>query len=296
MKFYNKLIGLTMVVIMMFSVAACGGGNGGNEGGEVSQQQSTAPTPEEIVKAAEEKMQEATSVESNMTMDMVMTSQGQTVNMKTNMDMISFTDPMKLKMDMTIDMGEQLGGTQMMQFYADETDGNMTMYMNMMGSWYKQNVPEEQLAQYDTKENLSTYLDNSTGFTEAGTEQVNGEDATKYDGVITGSQMNEVLKASGALDDLEPMLAGTDLDASTIYEDLPDITMSIWINAEQYPVKYEMDMTAMMQGLMDKVMATAQQEQALTVDAMKISMTNKNFNNAADFEIPEEAKNATQAQ
>ena len=294
MKFYNKLIGLTMVVIMMFSVAACGGGNGGNEGGEVSQQQSTAPTPEEIVKAAEEKMQEATSVESNMTMDMVMTSQGQTVNMKTNMDMISFTDPMKLKMDMTIDMGEQLGGTQMMQFYADETDGNMTMYMNMMGSWYKQNVPEEQLAQYDTKENLSTYLDNSTGFTEAGTEQVNGEDATKYDGVITGSQMNEVLKASGALDDLEPMLAGTDLDASTIYEDLPDITMSIWINAEQYPVKYEMDMTAMMQGLMDKVMATAQQEQALTVDTMKISMTNKNFNNAADFEIPEEAKNATE--
>ena len=296
MKFYKKLIFLSMVVIMMFSVAACGGSNGGNEGGEVSQQQSTAPTPEEIVKAAEEKMQEATSVESNMTMDMVMTSQGQTVNMKTNMDMISFTDPMKLKMDMTIDMGEQLGGTQMMQFYADETDGNMTMYMNMMGSWYKQNVPEEQLAQYDTKENLSTYLDNSTGFTEAGTEQVNGEDATKYDGVITGSQMNEVLKASGALDDLEPMLAGTDLDASTIYEDLPDITMSIWINAEQYPVKYEMDMTAMMQGLMDKVMATAQQEQALTVDAMKISMTNKNFNNAADFEIPEEAKNATQAQ
>ena len=47
------------------------------------------------------------------------------------MDMISFTDPMKLKMDMTIDMGEQLGGTQMMQFYADETDGNMTMYLNM---------------------------------------------------------------------------------------------------------------------------------------------------------------------
>lgn len=301
MKFYNKLISLTMVVIMMFSVAACGGGNGGNEEGEVSQQQSTAPTPEEIVKAAEEKMQEATSVESNMTMDMVMTSQGQTVNMKTNMDMISFTDPMKLKMDMTIDMGEQLGGTQMMQFYADETDGNMTMYMNMMGSWYKQNVPEEQLAQYDTKENLSTYLDNSTGFTEAGTEQVNGEDATKYDGVITGSQINEVLKASGALDDLEPMLAGTDLDASTLYEDLPDIKMSIWVNAEQYPVKYEMDMTAMMQGLMDKVVAISQQEQQdviipFTVDTMKISMTNKNFNNAADFEIPEEAKNATQAQ
>ena len=60
-------------------------------------------------------------------------------------------------------------------------------------------------------------------------------------------------------------------------------------------------MTAMMQGLMDKVVAISQQEQQdviipFTVDTMKISMTNKNFNNAADFEIPEEAKNATQAQ
>lgn len=295
MKFFDKLISLAMVIVMMFSMAACGGGNGGGEGGETPQE-STAPTPEEVVKAAENNMREATSIESNMTMDMAMTSDGQTVNMKTNMDMISFTDPMKLKMDMTMDMGEQLGGTQTIQFYADETDGAMTMYMNMMGNWYKQNVPEEQLAQYDTKENLSTYLDSSTGFTEAGTEQVNGEDATKYDGVITGSQMNEVLKASGALDDLEPMLAGTDLDAATIYEDLPDIKMSIWINAEQYPVKYEMDMTDMMQGLMSKVMTTAQAEQEITVDAMKISMTNKNFNNAADFEIPEEAKNATQMQ
>ncbi|NDO46648.1 DUF6612 family protein [Clostridium sp. MD294] len=301
MKFYNKLIYFAMAIVMMCSMAACSGGNGDNEGGEVSQQESAALTPEEIVKAAEEKMQEATSVESNMTMDMVMTAEGQTVNMKTNMDMISFTEPMKLKMDMAIDMGEQLGGTQMMQFYADETDGNMTMYINMMDTWYKQVVSEEQLAQYNTKENLSTYLDSSTNVTEVATEQVNGEDATKYDGVITGSQISEVLKASGALDDLEPMFAGTDLDASTLYEDLPDIKMSIWINAEQYPVKYEMDMTTMMQGLMDKVIAISQQEQQdlsipFTVDTMKISMTNKNFNNAADFEIPEEAKNAIQMQ
>lgn len=289
MKFYKKLVSLFVIMAMIFCMAACGNSNS-NEG------DSTALTPEEIVKAAENNMRKATSLESDMTMDMAMTSQGQTVNMKTNMNMISFSEPMKLKMDMTIDMGEQLGGVQTMQFYADETEGNMTMYMNMMGTWYKQAVPEEQLAQYDAKQNLSTYLDSSTGFTESGTEQVNGEDATKYDGVITGSQMNEVLKASGALDDLEPMLAGTDLDASTIYEDLPDIDMSIWVNEEQYPVKYEMDMTAMMQGLMEKIMTTSQQEQQVTVDAMKISMTNKNFNNAADFEIPEEAKNATQTQ
>ena len=289
MKFYKKLVSLFVIMAMIFCMAACGNSNS-NEG------DSTALTPEEIVKAAENNMRKATSLESDMTMDMAMTSQGQTVNMKTNMNMISFSEPMKLKMDMTIDMGEQLGGVQTMQFYADETEGNMTMYMNMMGTWYKQAVPEEQLAQYDAKQNLSTYLDSSTGFTESGTEQVNGEDATKYDGVITGSQMNEVLKASGALDDLEPMLAGTDLDASTIYEDLPDINMSIWVSEEQYPVKYEMDMTAMMQGLMEKIMTTSQQEQQVTVDAMKISMTNKNFNNAADFEIPEEAKNATQTQ
>lgn len=57
-----------------------------------------------------------------------------------------------------------------------------------------------------------------------------------------------------------------------------------------------MDMTDMMQSLMTKVMkaSEATEEQNINVDTMKVSITSKNFNNATDFEIPEEAKNAVE--
>lgn len=290
MKFYKKLIGIVLAMIMVFSVAACGGG------GETPAAKD-GQTPEEIIEQAQSKMRELTSVESEMSMDMGMSMGEESVNIKTKADMVTFTDPMKLKMTMIMDMGEQLGGVQKMEIYAEEVDGNTTMYMNAMDSWYKQAVPAEQLAEYDTQDNLITYLDNSTGLNEAGKEQVNGTEATKYEGVISGSKMKEVLEASGALDDLQPMLAGTDLEASDIYEGLSDIKVSICVDTEGYPVKYEMDMKDMMQGLMDKIAqagGTEGAEQNISVDNFKISITSKNFNNAADFEIPEEAKNATE--
>ncbi len=55
-------------------------------------------------------------------------------------------------------------------------------------------------------------------------------------------------------------------------------------------------MTDMMQSLMTKVMkaSEATEEQNINVDTMKVSITSKNFNNATDFEIPEEAKNAVE--
>ncbi len=290
MKFYKKLIGLALTAVMAISVAACGGG-----GGETPA--ASGQSPEDVVEAAQAKMREITSVESEMVMDMGMSMGEESVNIQTKADMVSFTDPMKLKMTMIMDMGEQLGGVQKMEIYAEEVEGNTTMYMGSMDAWYKQAVPAEQLAEYDTQDNLITYLDNSTGLSEAGTEQVNGADATKYEGVISGDKMKETLEASGALDDLQPMLAGTDLDAADIYNGLSDIKVSICVDAEGYPVKYDMDMKDMMQGLMDKIAQASgadAAEQSISVNDFKISITSKNFNNATDFEIPEEAKNGTE--
>lgn len=56
-----------------------------------------------------------------------------------------------------------------------------------------------------------------------------------------------------------------------------------------------MDMTAIMDGLMGKILETAGGEEAgltMSIPKMTISMTCSNFNSATDFTIPEEAKNA----
>jgi len=290
MKICKKVIGVVMAMLMLFSMAACGSKGEGTptEGGKA--------TPEEAVKAAQAKMQEVKSLESEMIMDMAMSSGEQNLKMKTNANMVTFEDPMKLKMTMIMDVGEELGGIQKMEMYADEVDGNTTLYMNMMDTWYKQSIPAEQLSEYDTQESMDTYLDGSSALKEVGTEQVNGADATRYDGIISGDALKETMETSGALENLRPMLESANMQAEEIYKDLKDISVSIWIDTEGYPVKCEMDMTDMMQSLMTKVMEAsgATEEQNINVDTMKVSITSKNFNNATDFEIPEEAKNAVE--
>ena len=74
-----------------------------------------------------------------------------------------------------------------------------------------------------------------------------------------------------------------------------DLPLTMWIDADGYVVKYEMDMTAMMQNIMTKVfekMDVAAEDMDFTVDKMFISMTLYDFDNVGEIAIPEEAKNA----
>ena len=73
------------------------------------------------------------------------------------------------------------------------------------------------------------------------------------------------------------------------------IPMSIWISNESgYPVKYDMDMTQMMQVIMDSIVAQLAGEEGaeeipeIKIDNISMTMTFSDFNNAEDFEIPAE--------
>ena len=69
--------------------------------------------------------------------------------------------------------------------------------------------------------------------------------------------------------------------------------MSMWISKEDYcPVRYEMDMTGTMQSLFTKLAESVEGGDSLTYDKMLITMTVSNLDNATDFTVPEEAKNA----
>lgn len=287
-KFYKKAIGYILAITMAVSMAAC---NSATTEGETA-----ALTPEEIIQSAETKIQEATSVESEMDMEIVMSMTGQNFSMKTNSIMSAFTEPLKIKMDTTVDIAEL--GSNNVEMYIGQEDGKTMMYTNMMGSWTKQEIPEEQLTPYDTQQSMVRYLDSSTGLKEVGKEEVNAEEATKYEGVIARDTLAETMKSVGATENLEALLAGTDMTSDQLYEGLSDVTVAIWINAEGYPVKYEMDMTEMMQGFMRKVIQTsgvsAQEAAKLDVSTAKLSIINKNINNVTDFEIPEKAILATE--
>ena len=101
--------------------------------------------------------------------------------------------------------------------------------------------------------------------------------------------------STGVLDSLTS--AGLDTSQlESMFQDLGDLPITLWIDeAEYYPVKYEMDMTEMMNSMMSNVLASmGDQAEGVTMEYTKalISMTCSDYNAAADFTIPDEAKAA----
>ncbi|MCQ4727159.1 hypothetical protein NE664_10945 [Anaerotignum faecicola] len=287
MKFKKTLGILAVSAIMAFSAFGCTGSDTSAAGGNAE-----GMTAEDRVKAANEKMAEVTSMDSNMKMEMDMSAGEQAVSTVTDMDITYFMDPLKMKINMTMDMGEL--GSQSMEMYADVVDDVYTMYVNDGTQWLSQEIPAEALGAYDTKEAMMSYLGDPSAYTEVGTEDIDGVSAVKLEGKLSGDELKEAVESSGSLDSLSSL----GLDSATIsglYEDLGEVPIYVWLDAEtNYPVKYEMDMTAVMQKLMDNIMAAAPEaanaEASISFTKFKMSMTCSNFNEATDFEIPAEAK------
>lgn len=278
MKFGKRTAAFALSAALALSLTACGSG--------------TEKTTGDIATALE-KINAVKSLDATMIMEMDMSVMGQTVGTETTMNMSCFNDPMKLKADMSMDMGEI--GSATMNVYAAMDGDNYTVYLYDGSAWTSETVDMSYLQQYDAKESMNLYLESGDDYTQEGTEEINGSTANKFTGVIRGDALEEVLAASGATSSLEGSVG--DLDLAELYSDLGDMPVTVWVDQESgYPVRYSMDMTQLMQGIMEKSMAAVGGEgdasATLTVDKMTVVMDCFNFDNATDFEIPAEALGA----
>lgn len=298
MKKTKRALAALSALTLGLSLTACGGGqqSTGDSGTD-------AMTPTERVAAAEEKMSALTSLSIDMTQDIgmsfAMADQSQELNMTTKMQMDVIQEPLKAKGTMQIDMGEELGGVQDVELYIMSEDDAANVYMQMGGQWIKQSVTEAELGQYDAADSLELYLDSAVDFAEAGTEQIGGADATKFTGVIKGDKLYDVIEESGVLGSLGQ--TGTDVsedELKAMLSELGDLPMSVWINADGYPVQYEMDMSQMIDSIVQNALeaeGAADQGMTMTVSKAAMSLTCSNFNAVDDFELPAEAQNAVAA-
>ena len=288
MKSGKRIAALALGAALTLSMTACGGGTANKE-------DATAK-----IRAASEKVNAVESMEATMVMEMDMTAMGQKVETDTTMDMVCFNDPMKMKADMTMDMGSL--GSVSMSIFAEADGDTYNMYLYDGNTWTSQTATVNMLEQYDAQQSVNLYLDSGAEYISVGTEEINGVTTDKYTGVIRGEAMEEVLKASGATTNLESSLGGM-VDVSDFYSDLGDMPITVWIDQESgYPVRYFMDMTDVMQSIMGKALnaAMGSVEGAegvdvsgmMTVDKVEVTMDCTNYNNAADFEIPAEALGA----
>lgn len=282
----KKMAAGALALTMAASLAACGGGG-----------QGSAPTPgvsaADALAAAQEALAGVTSMSYDMTMKTEMSMNGQTVAMDTTAVADYIVSPLKMKLDMTVGMGDQ--GSVKTTMYVLEEDNNYISYTGMdVGAgmtWVKQELEGmDALAQYDAKAGFSLYMNSGKDFTENGTDTVNGAQAVRYDGVISEQALGEVLEASGAMAQMSSLNLSEE-DMQSMLSSLGDMPVSIWIAQDSgLPVKYEMDMTSVMQNMMNSAMESAGADAAdFEVGNMVLSMTLSNINGVAEIEIPADA-------
>ena len=303
MKMRNKFLALLLAVSMSFSVSACGS-SADNQGEGKPATEDTAKDQEEttdVYAAALEKMKEISSLNGKMNVEMDLNveaaGQKQTMQTVTTMDMSCLYNTTRIKMDMDMDAGE---GTKInMSVYAEMTDdGKYNMYMYDGANWQTQTVEAADIQQYDAAGNMTGYMQESYNFQDAGTEQIDGKDARKYTGVMTGDDMRAAILSTGTLNSLSS-LGIDDSQVETMLKDLGELPITLWIDeTDLYPVKYEMDMSNLLNSLMKGIMESAGEDAegvSLEYTKAKIEMTCSDFNAVSEFSIPEEAKAAAPA-
>lgn len=273
----KKLLAGLLALTLMLGLCACGGPR----------------TPAEVMKKAGENLAKAKSMTFDTMLEMSMSAGSETVDMTISMDGEATTEPVVVHAGMAIDLGAL--GAMEMELYAEQNDDAVTTYISALGQWMKEEAPlDEENAALDAKGDMGSSLALASGLEEVGTETVDGVEATRYDGVITKEHLQEVLKNTGVLDDL-----GDAMDLKKSLEDaaentagLGDIPISIWIDKEaMLPVRYEMDMTEMMQKLMAQALSAVSAEYPM-VSQVKVSMTIGGIDTVEAITIPDEARNA----
>lgn len=287
----KKIAALMMAAVLALSLTACGKD-------AVNEETAETVVAEEVdaYEAAMEKMADVDSMDAQMVMTMNMSvgagGEEQSVESVTTMEMTYFADPVHMKADMTIDMGEL--GSLDQSMYAELTeDGTYMMYVYDSANWQTQTAELGDLEKFDARSNMLSNMDEGNHFEKVGMELVDGVNAYRYEGAVTGEAMRETLLASGTLDSVSALGIGEE-ELEEMVSGLGDIPIVLWIDEESlYPVRYEMDMTEVMDRLMSNMLESlGEQVEGLSMSYQKVEvvMTCFNYNEAADFEIPEEAK------
>ncbi len=289
MKRWRRSGALILAAVLSLSLAACGG---------------SEPTPEEILDQTLQNSQEeleslSASVTAQVDMEIQVGDQTQTMETTTAMDMVCFSDPLKLKAETSMDVGE-LGSFSATVYAQQEGDAYIT-YTDVGGQWFRETASAELLEQYNASAEMNSYLSSTDQWTFQQEEELDGAAVLKFSGTVADSQVSAMLEESGVLDSLGTMqqLGVSAENLQGMLQGLGEITIQMWVDPEIcYPVRYEMDMTQVCNTLTENVLQVledmGQSTDGISIQypQVKMIMTCSDINSAPDFEIPAEALEA----
>lgn len=254
-------------------------------------------TAQEIVEETFDKLYDLNNYEMDLTTNVKMITDGETMDMSMSGQAVVFQNPMKMKMLLNAAIPGVEEEMQLEQYMIQE-EQVITMYQNINDQWFKTVIDDPAMAemmQMDPKENLKLFMDNLVSVEITGQEKVGEKDTVKIDLIASADIFDDVLQDVAG----ESLGLGSDLITSEFFSKIGDMKYTVWIDkATLDTVKCYMDLTENMKNLGAALGEDSSTPEELTgiFENMEISLeyTIYNQNKAADFSIPEETKNAAE--
>lgn len=271
----KKMTALLMSGALMLGLASCG------------TKEEKKATPAEQLGAAVAKLNEAKNMNATSTVNMAMSAAGQTIDLSVEMDMTTFNDPLKTHCEMNMFLAGQEAAQ--IDIYVQQDGEKYQMYLLENNQWLADEIELGEAAKFDAQQSIDLYTESMEDL------KVSEEDkAIRYDGVLKGKAVEDLVKSSGALDNMGP---NVDAEmAKAMLEGLSDLPISVWVDKESgMPTRYYTDMSGVMNGMMEKLAESAGVDASalgVSFDKMDIDVVYSDINAAEDFEIPADGLSA----
>ncbi|MSS63345.1 DUF6612 family protein [Velocimicrobium porci] len=245
-------------------------------------------TAKQILTKSAAATQKVKNYEGTMNLNLKMKASNQTLNMAAKCSMVNFVNPLKSKIKMDIDTG--LMGKIGLTTYMVQDGENITTYILLGDTWYKQTVSAEEAgSKAGVDASAIASLTNSAykNFKVTSTkEKVNDKKVYTLKGSISGKMIKTVIDQAN----LEEVLKSIDPSMdSSVYDTDSKVTIKVWIDQKtMLPLKYSIDMGE----YLESVAKNMKDSGISSVSKYTISFTFKNYNKAKSFTIPAAAKNA----
>ena len=294
----KKVMGMSMALLMGVStVAGCG-----------SKSVTMPEKPADIAKLATERTNALKSYELNGTGNFDLEMMGQEVKLDMDIHAVYFKDPMKMKMDYNIAYGEEKMDCSM--YFMKEEDNYVT-YTCMDDTWTKQTLDPKDETQKKMIEQFES------GVLNIGEEYYNNYTIAEEQPNENEKTLDFTMKMEDLLDLMNKMGLGDSATAENssmasaltnadmlkeMFGENAEIKCAMGVDTENvYWKSAKIDMTNIMQGMLDYIAqmagALSGTEEEVTAKANNcvIEMTYDKYDAAEDFTLPEEAKNAKEA-
>ena len=283
MRKANKVLGLVTALALILSLAACAGG-----------QKSAREALEAAMGHSGQESSMSAKVVMEAEMKLSLGGEEQTAQMLTSMEISMFYEPLKMKLNMSVEAG---GQSMDAKLYALEQDGACMLYLNDGEDWYSSSVDVSDLEGYTGLADLELLRGLSGELAEAGSEELDGTDTYRYTGAFSGKEALQIMGDSGALDSVASLGLDPEEFLDQLTREVSDIPVTVWIGKDACRVvRYEMDMSGAMNDLVREMLAAALGSQAEDVTmefpTMRAGVDCWDYGAVEDFDIPAEALEA----